>query len=77
MSIGICTCYKGLDGSPCSHQSAIMIIYSIENVNCIPISSEGHSQFAFLALGDKAILDNKYYTSFMKKSFMKKKNRIP
>ncbi|RGB25395.1 hypothetical protein C1646_723868 [Rhizophagus diaphanus] len=76
MSIGVFTCYKGLDGSPCPHQSAIMVKYSIENINCIPISPEGRSQFAFLALGDKAILDNKYYTSLHEKNLYERR-QIP
>jgi hypothetical protein len=74
ISIGICTYYRGLDGSSYPHQSAILIIkYSIENVNCIPISPEGCSQFAFLTLGDKAVLDNKYYTSLHEKNLHEKK----
>ncbi|PKY57387.1 hypothetical protein RhiirA4_478414 [Rhizophagus irregularis] len=44
-----------------------MIKYHIENVNCIPILPERCSYFAFLALGDKALLDTKYYTSLYEK----------
>jgi len=76
MSIGVCTCYRGLDGSPCPHQSAVTIKYYIENVNCIPISPEGRSHFAFLALGNKALSDTKYYSSLHEKSLYEKKQNL-
>ncbi len=39
MSIGICSCMGGQDGSPCSHQAAIVKHHGVPSVNCIPTLS--------------------------------------
>ena len=37
MCIGQCTCPQGKNGSPCSHQMAIVLHYGSPSVNCIPV----------------------------------------
>ena len=39
MKLGVCSCKAGQDGSPCSHQAAIVKLYHISSVNCIPTLS--------------------------------------
>ena len=64
MSIGICSCMGGQDGSPCSHQAAIVKHHGVPSVNCIPtLSSSTRQQFAVIAIGCKAIQESQFYAS--------------
>lgn len=54
MELGICSCNAGRDGSPCSHQAAIVKHYHIPSVNCIPsLSAESRQLVANIALGNR------------------------
>ena len=35
MTVGVCSCTGGLDGSPCSHQAAIVRHYGVPSISCI------------------------------------------
>ena len=64
MSVGICTCMGGQDGSPCSHQAAVVKFYGVPSVNCIPtLSSQTRQEIAVIAIGSKAIEDSHFYAS--------------
>jgi hypothetical protein len=39
MNLGVCSCIAGQDGSPCSHQAAIVKLFKIPSVNCVPSQS--------------------------------------
>jgi len=70
MSVGICSCMAGQDGSPCSHQAAIVKHYGVPSVNCIPtLSSSTRQQIAIIAIGSKAIQEPQFYASFIKKNW--------
>lgn len=36
MKLGVCSCNAGQDGSPCSHQAAVVNHFHVPSVNCIP-----------------------------------------
>ena len=56
--IGVCTCPKGVDGSPCSHQAAIVLQFDDESCNYIATSSaSARMEIAKLAIGNEAIED--------------------
>ena len=40
MEIGVCSCNASHDGSPCSHQAAVVRHCNIFSINCIPVTSE-------------------------------------
>ncbi len=62
MDIGVCTCPQGRDGSPCSHQAAVVIHYGSPSVNCIPtMDPKGKRKLAFIAFGENAIEDLSFY----------------
>ena len=64
MNLGLCSCAGGQDGSPCSHQAAIAKLYGVYSINCIStISSRARKILATIALGDKAIQEDQFYTS--------------
>ena len=64
MSVGICSCMGGQDGSPCSHHAAIVKLYGVPSVNCIPtLSSQTRQEIAVIAIGSKAIEDSHFYAS--------------
>lgn len=66
--IGVCTCPKGQQGSPCSHQAAIVINYGEESCNYIAtISASARMNIARLAIGDGAIHDVPFYSSLHQK----------
>jgi len=55
MTVGVCTCPQGIDGSPCSHQAAVAIHYDKASINCIPTLAPPIRQiYATIALGEKA-----------------------
>lgn len=64
MSVGVCTCKRGIDGSPCSHQAAIAIHYNIASINCIPTLAANVRQiYAQIALGEKAEKNLAFYAN--------------
>jgi len=64
INIGQCTCEKGKDGSPCSHQVAIVLHYGSPSVNCIPVMDpKGKQQLAYIAYGEAALQVNLYLIS--------------
>ena len=64
MDIGTCSCEKGRNGSPCSHQAAIVFHYQIKSINFVPTLYPSLRQgIAFLALGGKARQDINFYSS--------------
>ena len=55
MTVGVCTCPQGLDGSPCSHQAAVSIYHDKASINSIPtLAPQIRQIYAQIALGDKA-----------------------
>ena len=64
MEIGICTCPQGQDGSPCSHQAAVVINFGSPSINCIPtMDPEGKRKLAYIAYGEDAIQDLSFYNT--------------
>ena len=64
MGIGTCSCEIGKNGSPCSHQAAIVLHYNIESVNFVPTLHPSLRQdIAFLALGNKASKTIEFYSA--------------
>lgn len=62
MEIGQCTCLQGRDGSPCSHQAAIILNFGAPSVNCIPtLDPVGKRKLAYIAYGANAIKDLSFY----------------
>ena len=56
MTLGICTCPAGMDGSPCSHQSAVALHFRVASLNTIPtLQPECRRQLAYIAVGEKAV----------------------
>ena len=69
MHIGVCTCTKGQDGSPCIHQAAVVVHFGNESVNYIAtLSASRHLDIAKLALGDGAVQDPAFYASIHQQS---------
>ncbi len=76
--IGVCTCPQGLDGSPCSHQAAVVVTYGDESCNYIAtISASARRNIAKLALGEGAIQDLAFYTSVHQKQLQKQYGSEP
>ena len=68
MSLGVCSCTAGQDGSPCSHQAAVVKHYHIPAVNCIPtLSSESRQLLANVALGCNSVQNPYFYSSLHQK----------
>ena len=67
--IQFCTCLRGKDGSPCTHQAAVVIQYGEHGLNFITsASSSARQRLAQIALGDGAIQDAGFYSSLHQKS---------
>ena len=57
MHLGTCSCAKGIDGSPCVHQSAVVLKYKIQSVNCFPsLSPLGKQELQHLHLEARQML---------------------
>lgn len=70
MKLGVCSCIAGQDGSVCSHQAAIVKLFQIPSVNCIPsLSPTTRKILAEIAMGPKAIHDPKFYSSLHEKRY--------
>ena len=66
MEIGVCSCNAGRDGSPCSHQTAVVRHYKIFSINCIPVTSEARQLLAKVAVGNSS-LPPEFYSSLHEK----------
>lgn len=64
MDIGTCSCKIGTNGSPCSHQAAIVFHFHTKSINFVPtLNPSLRQEIGFLALGGKARQDINFYTS--------------
>lgn len=64
MEIGTCSCETGQNGSPCSHQAAIVLHYHVESVNLVPtLHPTLRQKVAFLALGNQASKTTAFYSA--------------
>ena len=64
MSVGVCSCTAGQDGSPCSHQAAVVRHYGVPSINCIPtLSPQIRQEIATITLGSNAIQNYQFYAS--------------
>ena len=62
MNIGQCSCEQGKDGSPCSHQAAIVLHFGSPSVNCIPVMDpKGKQTLVYIAHGEAAVRDLSFY----------------
>ena len=69
MTVGVCTCPQGIDGSPCSHQAAVAIHYDKASINCIPTLAPAiRLIYAQIALGEKAEKNPAFYASLHDKT---------
>ena len=69
MQIGVCTCTKGQDGSPCIHQAAVLVHFGDESVNYIAtLSASRRHNIAQLSLGDGAVQNSSFYASIHQQS---------
>ena len=67
--VGVCTCPQGIDGSPCSHQAAVVIHYEKASINCIPTLIPAIRQiYARIALGDKTEKNLGFYAGLHDKN---------
>ena len=68
MKLGVCSCNASQDGSPCSHQAAIVKHFHILSINCIPtLSPETRQNLAMIAIGPQAVQDPNFYSSLYQK----------
>lgn len=64
MEIGICTCTKGQDGSPCSHQAAVAVCCGCPNINCIPVLDPDSKQtLIYIAYDKDSVQDLFFYAT--------------
>ena len=64
MDIGVCSCEKGKNGSPCLHQAAIFVHHKLKSINFVPTLQPSQRQdIAFIALGDEVKKDLNFYSS--------------
>lgn len=64
MEVSVCTCPRGLDGSPCSHQAAVVLHFGNPSVNCIPaLDAEGKKKLAYIAYGKDCVHDASFYST--------------
>lgn len=72
MHIGICTCTKGADGSPCLHQAAVVFHYGEYGLHfTTTTSSVARQKLAQISLGD-GISDMGFYSSLHQEALDKK-----
>lgn len=68
MKLGVHSCIAGQDGSICSHQAAVVKLFQIPSVNCIPsLSPETRRILAEIAIGPNAVQDHVFYSSLHEK----------
>ena len=64
MELGTCSCDMGKNGSPCSHQAAIVFHFQVQSFNFVPVIQPSQRQeIAYLAIGDKVKRDIEFYSS--------------
>ncbi len=69
MQLGACSCPRGSDGSPCSHQAAVSKHFHVASINSVPtLFPEKRRELATIALGSKAVCDLSYYSSIHQKN---------
>ena len=70
MDIGSYSCEKGTDGSPCAHQSAVVVRYKIKSVNTFPfLTTLSRQRIAKVALGDNAMALIDFYASIHQEKY--------
>jgi len=68
VSLGICTCLQGKDGSPCAHQAAVVLTYGDDSCNFVTMmSATAKHSLAKLALGGNANDNIAFYASINQK----------
>ena len=69
MALGTCSCKQGMDGSPCSHQAAVVLHFHHRSLNFIPtMHAKSRRHLAYIALGDKVETDLNFYASLSQKN---------
>ena len=64
MALGTCSCTHGKDGSPCSHQGAIVLHFHHKALNFIPtMHASSRKQLSYIALGNRAEQSLDFYAS--------------
>ena len=64
MALGNCACPHGMDGSPCSHQAAVILHFHCKSLNFIPtMHAASRKQLAYIALGNRAEQSLGFYAS--------------
>ena len=64
MALGTCSCPHGKDGSPFSHQGAIVLHFHHKALNFIPtMHASSRKQLAYIALGNRAEQSLDFYAS--------------
>jgi len=54
MALGNCACPHGMDGSPCSHQAAVILHFHCKSLNFIStMHAASRKQLAYIALGNR------------------------
>lgn len=69
MQLGTCTCARGIDGAPCSHQAAVSKHFHVHSINSIPsLFPEERRELAIVALGHQAERNLAYFSSIHQKA---------
>ena len=67
MEIGICSCDRGENGSPCAHQAAVVWHYHTKSSNFVPtLNPSLRQEIGFIALGEMVNQTMKFYSSLQK-----------
>lgn len=73
MNIGVCTCERGQDGSPCVHQAAVVLNFGVESLNYIAtLTATARLKIATIVLGSGAVKQLSFYTSKPTKRSLKR-----
>ena len=76
VNLGLCTCEKGQDGSPCVHQAAGVLQFGKKSLNYIAtLATNARLKLATIALGNGAIKQLSFYTSLHQQSLEKSFNQ--
>lgn len=67
MTLGVCSCDAGRDGSPCSHQATIVKCHHISSVNCVSVLSPLTRKQLAIALGSSSVQSQDFYSSIHEK----------
>lgn len=67
--MGTCSCPQGINGAPCSHQTATSKYFHVCSINTIPtLFLERQRDLAITALGKEAKKDLAYFSSIHQKA---------